>query len=118
MKHLWGKRFEKQPSALAEAFTSGRDVRGIAPADERLIPTTSGAAGLMWSCWPAGDYPRRDARLLISGLKEIEKAWKGGKFRLDPSQEDVHSNVESRLVRKWESRWGGSSTPPVAGTIR
>ena len=108
MKRLWGKRFEKQPSALAEAFTSGRDVRGVPAADERLIPYDLwGSRAHVVMLAGQGIIPRRDARLLISGLKEIEKAWKGGRFRLDPSQEDVHSNVESRLVRKLGIEVGG-----------
>jgi argininosuccinate lyase len=108
MKRLWGKRFEKGPSALAGKFTSGRDVRGIPPADERLIP---------YDLWGSRAHvimlarqmiiPRRDARLLISGLKEIEKAWDRGKFKLDPSQEDVHSNVEGWLIRKYGIGVGG-----------
>ena len=51
--------------------------------------------------------PRRDARLMISGLKEIEKAWEKGKFKLDPSQEDVHSNVEAWLVKRYGIEVGG-----------
>jgi len=35
---LWGKRFQKPPSPLAQKFTSGRDVQGKPAADERLIP--------------------------------------------------------------------------------
>jgi argininosuccinate lyase len=108
MKRLWGKRFEKEPAALAEAFTSGRDVQGIAPADERLIPYDLwGSRAHVVMLAGQRIIPRRDARLLISGLKEIEKAWKGGKFRLDPSQEDVHSNVESWLIRRLGIEVGG-----------
>jgi argininosuccinate lyase len=103
MKRLWGKRFEKQPSALAEAFTSA-ETRGVPPADERLIPYDLWAAGLM-VCWRAEDYP--GGRLLISGLKEIEKDWKRGRFKLDPSQEDVHSNVERWLIKKYGLEVGG-----------
>jgi len=105
---LWGKRFEKGPSALAEAFTSGRDVRGVPPADERLIPYDLwGSRAHVVMLAKKKIIPRREARLLISGLKEIEEAWKGGKFKLDPSQEDVHSNVESRLVKKFGIEAGG-----------
>ena len=101
MKRLWGKRFQKGPSALAEAFTSGRDVHGIPPADERLIP---------YDLWGSRTHvvmlarqriiPRRDARLLTAGLREIEKKWERGSFKLVPSLEDVHTNVEAWLVRK------------------
>jgi argininosuccinate lyase len=108
MRRLWGERFEKQPSALAEAFTSGRDVRGIPPADERLIPYDLwGSRAHVVMLAGQGIIPRRDARLLISGLKKIEKVWKSGGFKLDPSQEDVHSNVESWLIRKYGLEVGG-----------
>jgi argininosuccinate lyase len=108
MNKLWGKRFEKGPSALAEAFTSGRDVQGVPPADERLIPYDLwGSRAHVVMLARKKIIPRRDARLLISGLKEIEEAWKRGKFKLDPSQEDVHSNVESRLVKKFGIEVGG-----------
>jgi argininosuccinate lyase len=108
MKRLWGKRFKKKPAALAEAFTSGRDVRGISPADERLIPYDLwGSRAHVVMLAEQGIIPRRDARLLIAGLKEMDKAWKAGRFRLDPSQEDVHSNVESWLIRKYGLEVGG-----------
>lgn len=93
---------------MAEAFTSGRDVRGIPPADERLIPYDLwGSRAHVVMLARKGIIRRRDARLLISGLKGIEEAWKGGKFRLDPSQEDVHSNVERWLIRKYGLEVGG-----------
>jgi argininosuccinate lyase len=105
---LWGKRFEKEPSALAGEFTSGRDVRGIPPADERLIPYDLwGSRAHVVMLAKQKIIPRRDARLLISGLKEIEKAWERGKFKLDPSQEDVHSTVEGWLIRKYGIEVGG-----------
>jgi argininosuccinate lyase len=108
MNKLWGKRFEKEPSALAGEFTSGRDVRGIPPADERLIPYDLwGSRAHVTMLARQKIIPRRDARLLISGLKEIEKAWERGRFKLDPSQEDVHSNVESWLVMKYGIKVGG-----------
>jgi argininosuccinate lyase len=102
MKRLWGKRFEKGPSALAEAFTSGRDVRGIPPADERLIPYDLwGSRAHVVMLARQKIIPRRDARLLVAGLGEIGKIWEKGKFKLDPAQEDVHSNVESWLSKKY-----------------
>src|SRR5512143_300338 len=108
MRRLWGKRFEKQPSALAGAFTSGRDVRGVPPADERLIPYDlwGSRAHVVMLC-RQNILPRREARALIRGLKEIEGSWRAGKFKLDPSLEDVHTNVESHLVARYEIEVGG-----------
>jgi argininosuccinate lyase len=108
MKRLWGKRFEKEPSALAEIFTSGRDVRGTPPADERLIPYDLwGSRAHVVMLARQGIIPRREARLLIKGLKEIEKSWRMGDFRLSPSKEDVHSSVEAWLIKKYGIDVGG-----------
>jgi len=108
MKRLWGKRFEKKPAVLAETFTSGRDVRGTLPADERLVSYDlwgSRAHVLMLARQKI--LPGREARALIKGLKEIERAWLKGDFRLDPSREDVHSNVEGLLIEKYGLEVGG-----------
>ncbi|HXZ36866.1 MAG TPA: argininosuccinate lyase [Thermodesulfobacteriota bacterium] len=107
-KKLWGKRFEKKPSALAEAFTSGRDVRGISPADQRLIPYDLwGSRAHVVMLVRQRIIPRRDARLLVTGLREIEKYWQRGSFNLDPSLEDVHTNVEGWLIEKFGIEVGG-----------
>jgi argininosuccinate lyase len=108
MKRLWGKRFEKEPSALAEAFTSGRDVRGVPPADERLIPYDLwGSRAHVVMLARQRIIPRRDARLLVAGLREIERRWDKGNFKLDPSLEDVHTNVEGWLIKKFGIEVGG-----------
>jgi argininosuccinate lyase len=108
MKRLWGKRFEKGPSPLTEVFTSGRDVREIAPADERLIPYDLwGSRAHVVMLAKQGILPRREARILIKGLREIEESWRKGKFHLDPAKEDVHSNVESYLIAKFGIEAGG-----------
>ncbi|MBP1716379.1 MAG: putative argininosuccinate lyase, partial [Deltaproteobacteria bacterium] len=105
---LWGKRFAKPPSPLAQKFTSGRDVQGKPAADERLIPYDiwgSRAHVIMLS--KTGILPRKQARILGKGLQEIEDLWWQGKFLLDPSQEDVHSNIEGWLTKKLGSETGG-----------
>ena len=108
MKRLWGKRFKKGPAVLAEIFTSGRDVRGTLPADERLIPYDlwgSRAHVLMLARQKI--LPKREVRALIKGLKAIEVSWRKGEFHLDPSQEDVHSNIESILIKNFGLEVGG-----------
>jgi len=108
MKRLWGKRFEKEPAALAEIFTSGRDVRGTPSADERLIPYDLwGSRAHVVMLAEKGILPRKEARALIKGLKEIEKSWRKGNFKLDPTKEDVHSNVEDWLIKKYGIEVGG-----------
>jgi argininosuccinate lyase len=105
---LWGKRFRKEPAAPAEIFTSGRDVRGIPPADERLIPYDLwGSRAHVVMLAKQKILPRQEARALIKGLRGIEKSWLKEKFHLDPSKEDVHSNVEAWLIKKYGINVGG-----------
>jgi argininosuccinate lyase len=105
---LWGKRFKKEPATLAENFTSGRDVREISPADERLVPYDIwGSRAHVLMLARKKILPKREARALIKGLKEVEKFWIKGDFHLDPSKEDVHSNVETWLTKKYGLEVGG-----------
>lgn len=108
IKKLWGKRLAKEPAAIAEVFTSGRDVRGMAPADERLVPYDIwGSRAHVLMLARKEILPKPVVRVLIKGLGEIENAWEKGKFFLDPSEEDVHSNVESWLIKKFGLKVGG-----------
>ncbi len=105
---LWGKRFEKETSALAQRFTSGRDMQGIPPADEKLIPYDIwGSRAHVVMLAKQEIIPRGDACILIKGLKEIESSWRKGDFTLDPAIEDVHSNVESHLIARYGLEAGG-----------
>lgn len=105
---LWGKRFSKPPSPLAEVFTSGRDVRGIPPADERLIPYDLwGSRAHVVMLNQQKILNGREARALLRGLKEIKRLWQKGQFSLDPLKEDVHSNIESWLIAKYGIEIGG-----------
>ncbi len=108
IKKLWGKRLAKEPAAIAEVFTSGRDVRGMAPADERLVSYDIwGSRAHVLMLARKEILPKPVARVLVKGLGEIENAWEKGKFFLDPSEEDVHSNVESWLIKKFGLKVGG-----------
>jgi argininosuccinate lyase len=105
---LWGKRFEKPPSPLAQKFTSGRDVQGKPAADERLIPYDIwGSRAHVVMLAKAGILPGRQARILSKGLHQIEDLWRQGGFLLDPFQEDVHTNIEGWLTKKYGSQTGG-----------
>ncbi|MBI4495599.1 MAG: argininosuccinate lyase [Deltaproteobacteria bacterium] len=106
IEKLWGGRMVKASSPRAESFTAGRDVRGVPPADERLIPYDlwgSRAHTIMLA--RQGIISRPEARKLIAGLKALEASFAKGGFRLDPAREDVHSNVEAWLIARsgWEA---------------
>jgi len=105
---LWGGRFGELPSREMVEFLSGRDVRGIPPCDERLIPYDlwGDRAHILMLCRQS-ILSKRDGKSILKGLKEIEKLHQKGSFRLDPSKEDVHSNIESYLIERVGIESGG-----------
>jgi argininosuccinate lyase len=104
MKHttvskLWGSAFTQEPDASVITFTAGRDVAGLPPADYALLP---------YDVWvdkvhcvmlvKTGIISPSDASKLLSGLLSLEQQIQIGKFVLDPTKEDVHTNIESYLT--------------------
>ncbi len=108
IEKLWGGRFEELPSKETVDFLSGRDVKGIPPCDERLIPYDlwGSRAHVLMLC-RQGLLSRQDGRKILKGLKEVETLYRKGKFRLDPSKEDVHSNIESFVIGRIGIESGG-----------
>jgi len=105
---LWGGRFEELPSKEMVDFLSGRDVKGIPPSDERLIPYDlwGNRAHVLMLCRQAL-LSKQDGKKIVRGLREIETLYQKGRFRLDASKEDVHSNVESYLIEQIGIESGG-----------
>jgi argininosuccinate lyase len=105
---LWGGRFEEMPSDEMVNFLSGRDVRGVPPSDERLIPydVWGSRAHVLMLCYQK-ILSKQDGRKILKTLKEVESLFQKGKFRLNPSQEDVHSNMESFVIRRIGMEYGG-----------
>jgi argininosuccinate lyase len=105
---LWGGRFEELPSEEMVDFLSGRDVRGIPPQDERLISYDlwGSRAHVLMLCHQ-GILSKQDGRKILKGLRELEILHQKGKFELDPSKEDVHSNIESFLIERVGIEYGG-----------
>ncbi len=108
IEKLWGGRFEELPPKEIVDFLSGRDVRGIPPCDERLISYDlwGSRAHVLMLC-KRGILSRQDAKKILKGLREIEALYQKGRFRLDPSKEDVHSNIESFLIERVGIEFGG-----------
>jgi len=108
VEKLWGGRFEELPSKEMVDFLSGRDVKGIPPCDERLIPYDlwGNRAHVLMLC-RQGILSKQNAKRILRGLKEIESLHRRGKFGLDTSKEDVHSNIESYLIEKVGIESGG-----------
>jgi len=105
---LWGSRFEELPSQEMLEFLSGKDVRGVPPCDQRLIPYDlwGNRAHVLMLC-RQGILSKQDGKRILRGLKEIEALHQKGKFVLDASKEDVHSNIESYLIERVGIESGG-----------
>ncbi|MFQ5574170.1 MAG: argininosuccinate lyase [Terriglobia bacterium] len=89
----WDGRFKKETNELVEKFTSsihfdGRlyaeDIRGSIAHASMLAKTSI--------------IPLEEADAIIDGLQQIYKEFEGGKFVLDPADEDIHMAVERRLI--------------------
>lgn len=108
IERLWGSRLNESADETFIRFISGRDVRPMPPCDEVLIPYDLwGSRAHAAMLWKQKIIPTKDAQQLIRGLKEIEALYRQQAFVLDPSKEDVHTNVESFLIEKYGLEAGG-----------
>lgn len=94
-KKLWGTRFAKGTNALTDKFTSS-----IAY-DKRLAEVdVIGSIAHARMLGKTRIIPKKDADAIVKGLQSILKDVETGKFKYDPSAEDVHSNVQDLLEKK------------------
>ena len=105
---LWGGRFKEAPPQEMVDFLSGRDVKGTLPMDERLIPYDlwGSRAHVIMLC-RQGILSKREGKRILQGLRSVAALHQEGRFHLDPSKEDVHSNIESLLIQKTGIESGG-----------
>lgn len=102
VQKLWGERLEKETPQRVIDFLSGRDVRGVPPCDEVLIPYDIwGSKAHTIMLWKQGIISEEDSRVVLRGLKEVETLYNRGLFKLEASREDVHSNIESYLIERF-----------------
>ena len=95
MAKQWGGRFEGKTDALVEALgqSVSFDAR-LAPWDIRASIAHARMLGAR------GIIPKSDSRTIISGLKAIAKDVEAGRFTFDPALEDVHTNIETALLKR------------------
>lgn len=91
----WGGRFDTALDRKAEAFLASL------PFDRRLA--REDVEGSMAHCrmlMQKKIIPLQEGELILSGLAEIGAELEAGTFPFDLSLEDIHMNVERRLVQK------------------
>jgi len=89
----WGGRFQEATDAFVESFTASVEF------DRRLyhydIQGSIAHANMLAS---AGILTGDERNRILAGLQEIHKEIESGGFSWSVSREDVHMNIESRLV--------------------
>jgi len=94
-KKLWGARFPKKTSVLADRFTSSISF------DKRLAKyDILGSIAHAKMLGIQKIIPKKDAGLIVKGLNSILKDVEIGKFKFDERAEDIHSNIQDVLFKK------------------
>lgn len=91
----WSGRFEKETDKLVEEFTAS------IPCDKRLYKQDiEGSIAHCLMLAKCEIIKMAEAKRIIRGLKEIRREIEDGKFKFDISLEDIHMNIEKRLIDK------------------
>jgi argininosuccinate lyase len=89
----WGGRFSEATDAFVEAFTAS------VAFDQRLYPfDIQGSIAHANMLAKVGTLTDDERQSIVSGLTRIHKEIAAGEFTWSVSREDVHMNIESRLV--------------------
>jgi argininosuccinate lyase len=93
VKSLWGGRFEDEidPVALSFVETTAVDAAMV----HQDIWCSQAHAIMLAAC---GILDQHDLRKVLTGLADIQQAAADGEFGLAADDEDVHMNIERRLI--------------------
>lgn len=88
-------RFDKDLDKLAKGYTVS------VPFDKRLYRhDIAGSIAHARMLWKEGIIPEKDAELIIMGLISIREEIERGQFQFKDELEDIHMNIEARLIEK------------------
>ena len=94
-KKAWGGRFASRTHTVAEKFSESVSF------DRRLYKEDiRGSIAHVKMLHKTGIISREDADRITRGLQEIEKEIDRGEFAFSRSCEDIHLNIEKRLIEK------------------
>ena len=95
LKKPWGGRFKKDTHKIAEKFSASIDY------DKRLYKEDiEGSVAHVTMLAENGILLKSEAEKIIKGLRQIEKEIDSGKFPFREEFEDIHLNIEKRLIEK------------------
>lgn len=92
-KKPWGGRFKKSTHKVAEKFSSSIEF-------DRLLyhEDIEGSIAHVTMLADQKIIPKRDSSKIIKGLKQIRKEIESGDFPFRDEYEDIHLNIEKRLI--------------------
>jgi len=94
-KKLWGGRFKESTDKLVEKFTESVSY------DKRLAPfDIAGSIAHVKMLEKQGILKKEEAEKIIEGLNEILDEIESGSFEWKTELEDVHMNIERRLIER------------------
>jgi argininosuccinate lyase len=86
-------RFKKKADKLVNAYTTS------VPFDWRLYPyDIAGSIAHARMLAKQGIIPDEDAEAIVNGLTAIQREIEGGEFQFKAELEDIHMNIEARLI--------------------
>ncbi len=95
VRKLWGGRFAEKTADSVEAFTSSIDV------DSRLYRhDIAGSIAHVRMLARQRIVSAGEGRKIIRALKAIQRQIESGRFLFSPGDEDIHMNIERRLIEK------------------
>ncbi len=90
---MWGGRFSQQPEEIMEAFNASISF------DQRLAPQDiRGSIAHARMLGAVGILSKADAGALVQGLEQIRSEIEAGTFEYKTALEDIHLNIEARLI--------------------
>jgi argininosuccinate lyase len=101
LKKPWRGRFKKDTLKIAETFSASIEF------DKRLYKEDiEGSMAHVKMLGECGIIPKSDAEKIAKALKQIEKEIESGKFPFREQYEDIHLNIEKRLIEKIGDKGG------------
>ncbi|MCX7724102.1 MAG: argininosuccinate lyase [Thermodesulfovibrio sp.] len=95
MKKPWGGRFKEETAKILEEFSQSISF------DQRLWQEDiEGSIAHAKMLHKQGIINDKELKQILTGLSEIEKEIKEGKFQFKTELEDVHMNIERALIEK------------------
>ncbi|OGN89506.1 MAG: argininosuccinate lyase [Chloroflexi bacterium RBG_13_46_14] len=88
-------RFQKEPDKTAAKYSASIFI------DWRLYPyDIQGSIAHARMLGKQGIITKRETTIIVKGLESIAREIESGEFKFDPELEDVHMNIEARLIEK------------------